>query len=455
MLGSAGVATGERPPSSRERPLGVAEVVRLAGRVIDGLGLLWLEGEVTQVSQPASGHLYFALRDRDAVLSAVMWARDAQRMRFRIEPGQRLRVRGRLGVYDRDGKMQLYADFAEPAGLGAEALALEQLKAKLAAEGLFAAAKKRPLPRFPRRIGVVTSKSGAAIHDIIRTIQRRLPTPILIADASVQGPQAPNQLVMGMAMVVRAGVDVLIIGRGGGAVTDLSAFNHERVVRTIARCPVPVISAVGHEVDLSLADLAADARASTPTAAAELCVPDGAALVEQLIKERRRLDRELRHRLDRARQDLDHATMALHARGERALGVHRAELQALAHRLTGLHPRQQIFARSRQLAELSKQLISVHPSSRIARGRHELDALIARQDAAMRRGVERRRAQLGQLGAQLAALSPLSVLDRGYAVVSTQAGAIVRDAGQVAAGERVEIRLARGTVRAIVEGDSR
>ncbi|HEY0189606.1 MAG TPA: exodeoxyribonuclease VII large subunit [Kofleriaceae bacterium] len=429
--------------------------MRLAGRVIDGLGLLWLEGEVTQVSQPASGHLYFALRDRDAVLSAVMWARDAQRMRFRIEPGQRLRVRGRLGVYDRDGKMQLYADFAEPAGLGAEALALEQLKAKLAAEGLFAAAKKRPLPRFPRRIGVVTSKSGAAIHDIIRTIQRRLPTPILIADASVQGPQAPNQLVMGMAMVVRAGVDVLIIGRGGGAVTDLSAFNHERVVRTIARCPVPVISAVGHEVDLSLADLAADARASTPTAAAELCVPDGAALVEQLIKERRRLDRELRHRLDRARQDLDHATMALHARGERALGVHRAELQALAHRLTGLHPRQQIFARSRQLAELSKQLISVHPSSRIARGRHELDALIARQDAAMRRGLERRRAQLGQLGAQLAALSPLSVLDRGYAVVSTQAGAIVRDAGQVAAGERVEIRLARGTVRAIVEGDSR
>ncbi|MGE5181286.1 MAG: exodeoxyribonuclease VII large subunit, partial [Acidobacteriota bacterium] len=333
----------DRLASSRECPLGVADVVRLATRALDGIGLVWLEGEVTQVSKPASGHLYFALRDKDAVLPAVMWSRDAQRMKFRIEPGQRLRVRGRLGVYDRDGKMQLYADFAEPAGLGAEALALEQLKAKLAAEGIFAAEKKRPLPRFPRRIGVVTSKHGAAVHDIIRTVQRRLPTPILIADAAVQGETAPHQIVMGMAMVVRAGVDVVIVGRGGGAVTDLTAFNHERVVRTISRCPVPVISAVGHEVDLSLADLAADARASTPTAAAELAVPDGHALVEVLRKERRRLDREIHHVLDRARQELDSRTMALHARGERALAATRHQLHTLHHRLAGLHPRARIL----------------------------------------------------------------------------------------------------------------
>ena len=170
---------------------------------------------------------------------------------------------------------------------------------------MFALAKKRPLPRFPRRIGVVTSRNGAAIHDIIRTIQRRLPTPILIADAAVQGPNAPAQLVNGMGMLYRAGVDVIIIGRGGGAVTDLSAFNHERVVRTISRCPIPIVSAVGHETDLSLSDLAADARASTPTAAAELCVQDGRALHEQLVKERRRLEREVRHVLSRAHQDLD------------------------------------------------------------------------------------------------------------------------------------------------------
>jgi exodeoxyribonuclease VII large subunit len=256
-----GVAVEQRLVSSREQPIGVGELVRLAGRALDGIGLVWLEGEVSQASRPASGHVYFALRDRDTVLPAVMWGRDAARLRFTIEPGQRLRVRGRLGVYDRDGKMQLYADFAEPAGLGAEALALEQLKRRLAADGLFALERKRALPRFPRRIGVVTSKHGAAIHDIIRTVQRRFPTPILIADVIVQGPNAPNQIVQGLAMVVRAGVDVVIVGRGGGAATDLKAFDHERVVRTIARCPVPVISAVGHEVALSLADLAADARA--------------------------------------------------------------------------------------------------------------------------------------------------------------------------------------------------
>jgi len=421
------VGTEDRPASSRERPLGVADIVRLAGRALDGMGLLWLEGEVSQVGKPSSGHVYFSLRDRDAVLPAVMWGRDAQRLRFRIEPGQRLRVRGRLNVYERDGKMQLYADFAEPAGLGAEALALEQLKAKLAAEGLFAPARKRPLPRFPRRIGVVTSVRGAAVHDIIRTVQRRLPTPILLADAAVQGPLAPAQLVQGMAMVVRAGIDVLIIGRGGGAVTDLGAFNHERVVRTIARCPVPVISAVGHEVDLSLADLAADARASTPTAAAELAVPDGAVIAELLGKERRRLERELHHVLDRARQDLDHATLGLHARGERALSATRGQLHELHRRLAGLHPRARILAHRGALAPLVPQ---VH--------------------AAMRAILDERRGELARLGAQLHALSPLAVLDRGYAVV--RAGdAIVRDAAAVAPGSHLRVRVARGSLDVTVD----
>ncbi len=415
------------PVSSRERPFSVADVVRLAARTLDAVGLVWLEGEVTQVTKPSSGHLYFALRDKDCVLSAVMWGRDSQRMKFRIEPGQRLRVRGRLGVYDRDGKMQLYADFAEPAGLGAEALALDQLKQKLAAEGIFAPEKKRRLPRFPRRIGVVTSKNGAAVHDIIRTVQRRLPTPILIADAAVQGETAPHQIVQGMAMVVRAGVDVVIVGRGGGAVTDLTAFNHERVVRTISRCPVPVISAVGHEVDLSLADLAADARASTPTAAAELAVPDGAALVEILRKERIRLDREIKHVLARAHQDLDRRTMALHARGERAIHATRAQLHQLHHRLANLHPRARIDAHRASFADLQHRL-----------------------DKVMREELGERRSDLARLGAQMHALSPLAVLDRGFAVV--HAGeSIVRDASQVATGDHLRVRLAKGSLDVVVE----
>jgi exodeoxyribonuclease VII large subunit len=385
---------------TREQPLGVSEVVRLAARTVDGLGLLWVEGEVTQASKPGSGHIYFALRGRECILAAVMWGRDAQRLTFAIAAGQRLRVRGRLGVYDRDGKMQLYADFVEPAGLGSDALAREQLKAKLAAEGIFAVARKRPLPAFPRRIGVVTSAKGAAVHDIIQTVHRRLPTPILIADAAVQGPTAPAQLVNGMAMVVRAGIDVLIIGRGGGAATDLSAFDHERVVRTIARCPVPVVSAVGHEVDLSLADLAADARASTPTAAAELCVPDRVVLAEVLGKERRRLDRELRHLIGRANQDLD---------------------------------------------RLALRLTAAHPGARLAQRRAELDALAVRAAAAMRRRLHQRRGELANLAGKLDALSPLAVLERGYAVVLRD-GHVVRDAGETAAGERLRVRLARGAI---------
>jgi len=440
----------ERPPSSRESPLGVAEVVRLAGRALDDLGLVWLEGEVSQVSTPSSGHLYFSLRDRDCVLPAVMWGRDVTRIKFKIEPGQRLRVRGRLGVYDRDGRMQLYADFAEPAGLGAEALALEQLKAKLAAEGMFAAGKKRPLPKYPRRIGVVTSKNGAAIHDIIRTIQRRLPTPILIADCAVQGPNAAAQIVNGMAMVVRAGVDVVIVGRGGGAVTDLTAFNHERVVRTISRCPVPVISAVGHETDLSLADLAADARASTPTAAAELAVADGVALADILIKERRRLDREISHCLDRARQDLDRATLGLHTRGERTLAATRTQLHALHSKLVGLHPRAQILARQSELGQLERRLAAVHPAPRLARARAEQEALVARGATAIRRVLEASRSELARTGAQLAALSPLAVLDRGYAMVR-RGDTIVREASQVTVGDRLQLRLAAGTLAVTVE----
>lgn len=439
--------------SSRDKPLGVAELVRLTGRSLDALGLLWIEGEVAQVSQPASGHVYFALRDRDAVLPAVIWNRDVGRLKFRIEAGQRLRVRGRVGVYERDGKMQLYADFAEPAGLGAEALALQQLKAKLAAEGIFAAARKRPLPRFPRRIGVVTSKTGAAIHDIIRTVHRRLPTPILIADAAVQGPAAPNQLVQGMAMVVRAGVDVVIVGRGGGAVTDLTAFNHERVVRTIARCPVPVISAVGHEIDLSLADLAADARASTPTAAAELAVADGAAIAEQLRKERRRLDRELRHLLERANQDFDRSCTALHVCRERAVTRARNELHVLAHRLAHLHPRAQIARSAVALGELARRLTAAHPGRQLAEASRDCEALARRCDTAMRSVLEGRRSALAQLAGQMAAMSPLAVLDRGYAMVSHD-GAIVRDAAQVKSGDALVVRLARGTLDVVVKGRS-
>jgi exodeoxyribonuclease VII large subunit len=222
------------------------------------------------------------------------------------------------------------------------------------------------------------------------------------------------------------------------------------VVRTISRCPVPVISAVGHETDLSLSDLAADARASTPTAAAELAVADGAAIADVLTKERRRLDREIHHLLDRARQDLDRATFGLHNRGERALASTRSQLHQLQQRLAALHPRARLQARHGQLAELERRLSAVHPGPRIARGRQDHAKLVARGEAAIRRTLERRRAELGRLAAQLHALSPLAVLDRGYAMVS-KGDAIVRAAGAVSAGDRLNVKIAHGSLAVTVD----
>jgi exodeoxyribonuclease VII large subunit len=463
------------PNSTRDHPIPVAELVRLAGRILDGLGLLWLEGEVAQVSRPASGHLYFSLRDRDVVLPAVMWSRDTARLRFNPEVGQRLRVRGRLGVYDRDGKMQLYADFLEPAGQGAAALALALLKEKLAAEGLFAIERKRALPRFPRRIGVVTSRTGAAVHDIIRTVQRRFPTPILIADCSVQGANAPRQIMAAMAMVVRAGVDVVIVGRGGGASTDLSAFNVENVVRTVARCPVPVISAVGHEIDLTLCDLAADARASTPTAAAELAVAVAAELFEQITKDRRRLDREIQMRLDRSRMELDARSGSLQTQIGGSLRRHRTALTDLERRLLAQHPRQRIAQQRSELSklestlmrnghsrvaaaratlrDLERRLEAASPRTKLARHRGDLAQLSNRHNTAMRDLVTSRRGQLGALAGRLAALSPLAVLERGYAVVRSRDGdrLALRSATQLRPAMVIDVQMRDGTVTAQVQ----
>ncbi len=419
--------------SSRDQPLRIADVVRLAGRTLDALGLVWLEGEVSQVSQPSSGHLYFALRDRDCVLPIVMWGRDATRMRdFGSRSANACAHAARLGVYDSgDGKDAAVLRLRRAGWVRRRSTRARAAQAKARRRGLVRRGEEAAVAAIsaPHRRGDVEVGRGDP-SSIIRTVHRRFPTPILIADAAVQGPLAPAQLVAGMAMVVRAGIDVLIIGRGGGAATDLTAFNHERVVRTISRCPVPVISAVGHETDLSLADLAADARASTPTAAAELCVPDRAALEDMLAKERRRIDREIGHVVGRAALDLDRATDALHARGERAIGRGRAELHVLAHRLAGLHPRAQIL-----------------------RARRELDALAHRADLAMRADVDASRSELARLGAQLAALSPLAVLDRGYAM-AVKGTSLIRDPAQVSAGDVLELRLARGKLEVIVKGSA-
>jgi exodeoxyribonuclease VII large subunit len=401
----------------------------------DRIGTIWVEGEVESVVRASSGHIYFGLKDSSAQLRAVMWRSDAARLKFRIDSGQSLICRGRLAIFERDGKFQMYVSTAEPAGLGADALALEQLKAKLAAEGLFAPERKRPLPLLPRRLGVVTSKSGAAVRDIIRAVQRRFPVPILIADARVQGPSAPAAIARALIALCRPevdGVDLVIVGRGGGSAGDLAAFNDERVVRAVASCPVPVISAVGHEVDLSLTDLVADQRAATPTMAGEMAVPVLAELARRLSIQERRLARELEHRLRVARQELDH----LEARGR--------------HRVSAA-----LGDRRRRLAEASHALQAMHPRARLATDRARLTELSGRASALIQRRVTDGARQFGALAGRLEALSPLCVLERGYAIALVPGrdgiGHVVTSASELTPGAPLTVRLHRGALGCRVE----
>ena len=445
QAGAGGEAGAEPKPASRERPLRVVDIVRWSNAAVERYGLLWVEGEVGEVKRPSSGHVYFALKDKTAQLPAVMWRTTAQRLRFAFDAGLRVRVRGKLGVFDRDGKLQLYVDYAEPAGAGAEAAALEELKRRLAAEGLFADARKRPLPRLPRRIGVVTSKSGAALRDIVRTIHRRFPPAhIIVADCMVQGAAAPTQIVHALRLIDGAAVDVVIVGRGGGAQSDLAAFNDERVVRAIAACRAPVVSAVGHEVDVTLSDLVADRRASTPTGAGELVVPVQHELQAALTLETRRLRRELGLALRAARQEVDDLIDSARAGVQARLTARATELRRLEVRLLAAHPRAQLAARRAALAALEKRLVP--PGPRLADGRRRLDIGRARLDAAARRALDRRRQAFAALVARLDALSPLRVLERGYAL-ATRDGRVVTDAAALAPGDPIELRFARGRAR--------
>lgn len=473
-----------RPSSPRGNPpvLSVAQLVRQANACLDGkFGSVWVEGEVSNLRVGAAGHAFFTLKDDEAMLPVAMWRSNLERLRFRIADGQTLRVCGRIGIFAKQGRFQMYGDRAEPAGLGARALALEQRKAKLAAEGLFDPARKRPLPRWPRAVGVITSAHGAALGDILQVAQRRCPSRFVVAPATVQGPEAPRSLVRALQRLLQhTAVDVIIIGRGGGSAEDLGAFDDERVARAIAACPVPVVSAVGHEIDVTICDLVADVRASTPSQAAELVVPDRAAALAAFAHVRQRLRRAMLRRL-----------LDVRARSEPCLPRLSAEMRRTAH------------ARRRRLAELERSLALQHPRERIGRDRRSLLAWQRRISAAAGPMLARRRqlhlaldrrlvqlagellparrtrlaelsARLSALGGALAqparlriarlsgalqALSPLAVLERGYAVVTT-AGAtdpapvraeVVTDAREVEPGDPIVVRLRRGTLRAIVE----
>jgi exodeoxyribonuclease VII large subunit len=416
--------------TSEPRVFSVSEVVRAAARMLEArFPSVWVEGEISNLSQPRSGHVYFTLKDDSAQLPAVMFRAQAQRLRFRLEDGQKLRARGRLSIYDGQGKFQLYADDLEPVGLGALQLAFEQLKERLGAEGLFDTGRKRPLPRWPRRIGVVTSPTGAAIRDILRIAERRGRTRFLLAPCQVQGVTAPMEIVAALRLLQKQpDIDVIIVGRGGGSAEDLAAFNDERLARAIAACPVPVVSAVGHEVDFTIADFVADLRAPTPSAAAELVVPLFSQLVEQIDQARERLLRAGRRQIDDARLELDGEL----GRASSALG-------------------QKLTRARRQVEQESRRLAALHPTTRLHRDRADLQLLATRLRRRMEQQLLAERRTLGVATGKLDALSPLRVLERGYSLVRTSEGHVVTDADQVSPGEKVEVRLARGTLGCAVE----
>jgi exodeoxyribonuclease VII large subunit len=432
--------------------ISVGELDRRLKRAVESVtGREWVEGEVSSLRRATSGHVYFCLKDEreDAVIDCVMYRLSAQRARRHLSEGARLQLLGKATLWAPRGRLQFVADLARPAGRGAALEALEQLKQRLLEEGLFSPERKRPLPADPRIIGVLTSSTGAAFHDICSVAFRRGAARIVLCPALVQGELAPESLVSGIDLIERyPGLDVLIIGRGGGSGEDLHAFNDERVVRRVALSRVPVVSAVGHETDVTLTDLVADVRAATPSQAAELVMPDLHARRERLLRIRAQLARAMRTRVAELGAAVEHRRLRL---GDpRFLVAERQQdVDELLLRLERIAARQ--TSRRRSHAEtLHRRLAARDPRAVLGRARADLGPLTARLDAAMRLELSRAGRRLGERAETLHALSPLSVLARGYAIVTRTDGRALRSAADVAPGDTVNLRLARGRLGARV-----
>jgi exodeoxyribonuclease VII large subunit len=370
---------------------------------------VWISGELSSVTYHSSGHVYFTLKDEESCLRCVMWRTDARLLTFRLEAGRSVLIHGRVTIYEKRGEYQLIADAAEPGGIGALYLAFEQLRQRLHEEGLFSAERKRPIPVFARRIAVITSPTGAAIQDICTIIRRRCPvTSVLVIPALVQGDGAPASLCEALARVgALPEVEVVVLARGGGSLEDLWPFNSEALARAIAACPVPVVSAVGHETDFTIADFVADLRAPTPSAAAELLAPDLAQFEGRLAGARQRLQELLRAQLARA--------------GER-------------------------------LAQIQSRRVLARPGDEIARRQQRLDDVNDRLQRAAQRALERGGLGLRAACGRLEALSPLAILTRGYAVaLRLPERAVVSAAAQVSPGDHLALRWSDGEVEALVQ----
>ena len=415
--------------------------------------LVWVEAELGNVTRPASGHLYFTLKDARAQVKCAMFKPKSQWLKFVPREGLRVLGRGRLTLYEARGDYQLVMDHLEEAGEGALRRAFEELKARLAAEGLFDTERKRPLPAHVQRLGVITSPSGAAVRDVLSVLARRFPLlEVDVLPVPVQGETAAAQITQ---MLRRAGAsgryDALLLTRGGGSLEDLWAFNDEQLARAIAACPVPVVSAVGHETDFSLSDFAADLRAPTPSVAAELLVPDRSDLNNRLQGLQRRLATLQQHGMRQAMQRADRAVLRLQALHPQARLQLLQRRQQEAQRLLESVWREQLERRRASLRHAAAVLRATQPRRRLALLRERLLALGPRQQAAIARELQRDALKLGGLARSLEAVSPLATVARGYALVTREDGSLVRSVTQVQEGDALRARLGDGELKLRVE----
>jgi exodeoxyribonuclease VII large subunit len=418
-----------------------------------GIAAVWIEAEVSNFARPASGHWYFSLKDQGAQVRCAMWKARNQLAGFTPREGQMVLARGRVSLYEPRGDYQLLVEYLEEAGLGALKRAFEELKARLAAEGLFAAEKKRALPAAPRRIGLITSPTGAAVRDMLHVLARRFPaSAVLIYPVPVQGAAAAPAIVAALDLAARrAECDVLILARGGGSLEDLWAFNDEQVARAIARSPIPVVTGIGHEVDFTIADFAADVRAPTPTAAAQLVVPDRREWLERLGQLRHRFIAAIRRQLQDARAHLIAAQARLRqAHPGTRLTQHGQRLDELEQRLQRATAR--LLERTgERLQRLNARILARSPGGAVRELELRRSSLGARLLLAVRTHLVAAETRLGLASHGLQAISPLATLSRGFAVVSRVAdGAVVHSAAAVNTGEEIEARLASGRLRARV-----
>ncbi|HTK30167.1 MAG TPA: exodeoxyribonuclease VII large subunit [Vicinamibacterales bacterium] len=444
-----------RPPAPARRVLSVTELtVRVRDLLETEFGEIWVEGELSNCRAWNTGHLYFTLKDESTQVRGVIFRSALRYLKFKPADGVRVIARGKITVYEPKGEYQIVCEHMEPQGLGALQLAFDQLKKRLQAEGLFDAARKRPLPALPRKIGVVTSLDGAAIRDIVNVLRRRYTNVhVVIRPARVQGEDAAADITQALRQIVQiSGVDVVIVGRGGGSIEDLWAFNEERVARAIARCPVPVISAVGHETDFTIADFVADVRAATPSAAAELVLAAKDNLAARIDGLRDRLHAAARGRM----QSLSRRVHVIAARPAFAgfparVAMRGRHVADLAHALV-LAARARVAALDRRLQARQKQLDRVGLAARLAAIRTRLVAADAHLGGAVARRRHQAEARLAGCAARLETLSPLAVLGRGYAVAwNSGRTAALRDAAAAAPGDRVHVTLHRGELECVVD----